>query len=289
MSWRVVRCYRCGLRLWAHADPECYWVGAALLPQGGAPYGEARATVREALRRAAAQRVLARRWRLRPRAPWEVRRTADGWECRIYPWFARGPHPPLRARTLRGLRWLCAQYVRAQRDRDIYAHIARWPSGAPLGPQRMADGTLAGWRWWSIAPDGHLRSPHQDVPWLAPRCACRAAQWDDDAALRGRAGIHAVHPAGHGGPPRDAMIRWLRRDVPLLAVGLVAGWGRVVVGEDGWRAEHAAAQLIYVPRGCLRRVARRYPRVPVRALDALSRDLASGALRSEPVELSDAV
>lgn len=268
--WPLQRCRR-GV-LWAATSP--YGAALYVVTAGARPGQTERGTWgrRAALRAYAAQRLLERRYGRRFAARWEVEyvgvaERARRWQARRSGWADSYACAP----TLRSLRGQLARRLRALRAspyRDPRAG-ARWP-----------DGTLAGWRAWRVREDGALVSPVWGTRWDAPRCRCDAERWNDSAALRGVAGVHAYWPGVAGYLPRGlgTDVERAQQGQPV-AVGLVAGWGRVVVGEDGWRAEHAAAQLIYVPSALVAAVQRAYPHLPVRCVDDLVPDIRSGRVR----------
>lgn len=114
-------------------------------------------------------------------------------------------------------------------------------------PSKTAPDTL-GWRAWRW--DGRvLRSPHQHTTWETREL--RADAWDDAAALRGKAGIHARRV------PRD----WLRAGWPddgpnegrlphhdsAVVTGIVERFGRYVLGTTGWRAEIVIIRELCAP------------------------------------------
>jgi hypothetical protein len=134
---------------------------------------------------------------------------------------------------------------------------ARWP-----------DGTLAGTRLMAVDHDGLLRSPAQRTAW--DRAALSAGEWTDAAALRGATGIHASWPAIGGvelpGEVR-ALVHATRSAGLRLRLGLdraiayVAGYGRCVTGDLGWRAERVLLLRVVCAPQMLERIRARYPEI----------------------------
>lgn len=115
-------------------------------------------------------------------------------------------------------------------------------------PDSAAPDTL-GWRCWLWdSALKRLRSPHRGTVW---RTACLSAEhWSDEGAVRGVSGIHARRM------PQD----WLRAgwiymghqegdisDARLLVHGIVERFGRYVLGDRGWRAEHVMIHELAAP------------------------------------------
>ena len=96
---------------------------------------------------------------------------------------------------------------------------------------RAADGALVGWRTWAIRGD-MLESPSQSTLWAGAELVAQALVTSGGA--RDAPGIHASWSRRHGDykayAPRSG--RWV--------IGRVRGYGRYVVGPEGWRAERVA-------------------------------------------------
>jgi hypothetical protein len=134
---------------------------------------------------------------------------------------------------------------------------------------RLPDGGLVGVRTLRVLDDGRLQSPQRQTVWTGP--SLTAQTWTDTGALRDECGVHAIWPGR--ADPRNQInlllerIRQYRGCVPdCLAVGVVAGYGRYVAGEDGWRAEQQVLQAVFTSPKFAPLIARRYPDVPVEAL-----------------------
>jgi len=138
---------------------------------------------------------------------------------------------------------------------SAYRRSRRLKARTAVVGARADDGGLLGWREW-LYYDNVLVSPHQLTAW--DRAGLRADRWSDAALVRGEAGIHAHWP-----PRRHSTIRR-----PLDAgriVGIVAGYGRCAVGDEGWRAEHVVIQTLFAQtREQAAALKQRYPDVVVR-------------------------
>lgn len=88
------------------------------------------------------------------------------------------------------------------------------------------DGTLRGVKRLIQDPHGNWVSPTYQVTW--ENGECHANVLDSELILRGKAGIHAVWA-----DQLDELNGYPGRLVELAA------WGTAVVGDLGWRAEHA--------------------------------------------------
>jgi len=184
------------------------------------------------------------------------------------------------APTLARLRRIVALQRRLHR---AFERRAQQPGARPDRDARWPDGTLVGWRYWHVTTDGYVASPFWPGLWSAPRGVLRARGWSTSKAVEGRGGIHAYWPAQDGHASKDMAARLAHEACDGLAMGLVAGWGEVVTGEIGWRAEYAAIQALYAPPWHVAALRRRYPHVPVEPL--MPAVLARGAsleLRSKP-------
>lgn len=156
-------------------------------------------------------------------------------------------------------------------------------------------GALVGWRLWlpSVTTDGvRLRSLMFPAYWrpgqpFRAACLCprrrpllrpwRRAREHAPVQLDSTCGVYAVDRIEHAMVYADHLpiARTLRG---CIVVGSVALWGRVVVGEHGWRAELAYPTHLYVgwskrtPASLAEQLLAdlRAYRVPVEALDARS-------------------
>ena len=110
---------------------------------------------------------------------------------------------------------------------------------------RWADGSLKGvkmLRWHK----GQVLSPHHSTVWTGAQLD--ALGWADGDAVRNEAGIHAIWPPGLE-DENAALQEWsgyAPRDRTEFTV-LVQGWGRSVMGDVGWRAEHVRLRSIISP------------------------------------------
>lgn len=124
---------------------------------------------------------------------------------------------------------------------------------------------VRGYRWWRVSPSGFLRSPWYGKAAWHPKsndatCLARPPSLWPRGWLR-------KHPSG---PPAAACgcglygLRRVPRGLgaafpwewdaaaagdPDLVFGVAEGWGRVVLGSNGWRAERARAAVLYVRPG----------------------------------------
>lgn len=111
-----------------------------------------------------------------------------------------------------------------------------------------------GWRSWIWSPIAKkLMSPSQGTIWNEAELHCAA--WDENATVRGLAGIHArlvpqdwtkatsseVRPSSdwqHHGPGQFS---------PPTITGIVERFGRFVLGTEGWRAEWVVIRKLHAP------------------------------------------
>jgi hypothetical protein len=125
-------------------------------------------------------------------------------------------------------------------------------------PSRLWDSRL-GWRVWVLADDGYLASPVRGSKWVSP--ALTAEQWNESDSLRGVAGIHALRLPSNW---RHAL--WFHDlNVGSYAIfGIVERFGRAIIGEDGWRAEHAIIRALVAPDAeAAAALALRYPEIEI--------------------------
>ena len=116
---------------------------------------------------------------------------------------------------------------------------------------RWADGTLKGIKTlkWE---GGAVWSPLHRAEWVGARLV--AQDYNPDEMVRGRGGIHAIWPPQMHGSLDDleasASLREFEgyaRQRPHEFTALVAGWGRSIMGDVGWRAEHCRIRVIISP------------------------------------------
>lgn len=125
---------------------------------------------------------------------------------------------------------------------------------ACTGPTLAVGRSLQGWREWSVTPDGlrgargRLWVPGVNTAECHGRYAVMLRVLDD---MLGSAGLatpgHTVEPWCTCG-----LYSWRRPDRighrPGRVAGVVEMWGRVLVGEHGYRAQHARVVAISGPR-----------------------------------------
>ena len=101
-----------------------------------------------------------------------------------------------------------------------------------------------GWRVWQwAARKERLRSPVQGTLWEG--VDLRIDNWSDASALRGVAGIHALHV-----PIDWRLAPWPAAavgKVPNAVTGIVERFGRYVLGTEGWRAEWVVIRKLLAP------------------------------------------
>jgi hypothetical protein len=162
-----------------------------------------------------------------------------------------------------------------------------------FGPEPVV-GPIRGYRWWLVDREGWLRSPWFGRTRWAPEgtvATCLATgrwfrhRWDrrhpKGAPSRdcdcGLYGLHGVPQP----EPGQALRPW-RQSVSAIAgegrcaFGVAEAWGRVLLGTEGWRAEHARPIALYInPMSSMARapslkaMSERYAVPVVRDLDAL--------------------
>jgi len=166
----------------------------------------------------------------------------------------------------------CTLEMHARLTRQsVAAFFRRQRSARPMVGHRLTDNGLAGVRLLRILPNGQLQSPQQQTLWQGPSLV--ASQWDTDSACRDASGIHALWPPCNLRVAIEAVAKRLAHYMGCdlsgdeAAYALVGGYGRYVIGTDGWRAEQQVLQALYVPTARQDEVARRYPEVPTDAID----------------------
>ncbi len=154
----------------------------------------------------------------------------------------------------------------------------------PWGDQiPTAVGEIRGYRCWAVEFEGGkpwLRSYYAHTRWI-PEHVLQAVCHRDQAAFRGMGADHEGEPAPAASctcgiyalaDPADPELRRLLGGSPqygqvaTVVGGQVALWGRVRVGEKGWRAEFARPIRLWwdpdrAQEGVVRALAERY-RVP---------------------------
>jgi hypothetical protein len=110
---------------------------------------------------------------------------------------------------------------------------------------RWADGTLKGiktFKW----EDGSVWSPMHRAEWVNARLA--AKNFFEGQAVRGEGGIHAIWPQGaiDNLKALDEFSGYAPRGSSSFTA-LVSGWGRCVMGDVGWRAEHCRIRSVIIP------------------------------------------
>lgn len=111
---------------------------------------------------------------------------------------------------------------------------------------RWADGSLKGMKtfvWDSRL--GEVRSPLYTVAWSSAKHT--AENFVAGTEVRNEGGIHAIWPP-RGLDDEASFEEWLEyvpRDRKAF-MALVSGWGRTVMGDVGWRAEHARIVTVVV-------------------------------------------
>lgn len=110
---------------------------------------------------------------------------------------------------------------------------------------RWGDGSLKGLKTL-VWKDRAVRSPLHKVVWEGGKLV--AQEFYTGQGVRGEGGIHAIWPAGT--KDNDAALREFAgyaRRTPTQFTALVNGWGRCVMGDVGWRAEHCRIRVIISP------------------------------------------
>lgn len=118
---------------------------------------------------------------------------------------------------------------------------------------RWADGTLKGIKMLKLdwrRENGERRyivcSPHQGTEWTS--ALMLAKDFAEGTEVRGAGGIHAIWPPSIE-EDCAALGEWdsyrpKRKDEFTV---LVSGWGRAIMGDVGWRAEHVRLRTIIQP------------------------------------------
>lgn len=133
-------------------------------------------------------------------------------------------------------------------SRSLVASTIRWHrSILPRVNARDEYGMLLGVRYFKINEDFHLASPHMGTVWETSTLT--ATTWSDEDAVRGKYGIHASWPTR--GSQVIPSIDY--KNTQGLVIGQVRGHGRTVLGTEGWRAEKAIIDTIYLPQALFSR------------------------------------
>lgn len=136
-------------------------------------------------------------------------------------------------------------------SRALIASAVRWDRQMQPHVNAKDDfGYLLGVRYFKLSEDFHLVSPHQKTVWESN--VLTATAWNDDEAVRGKAGIHAAWPtkSGRVTPRIDFEIKDVEQ---ITLIAKVRGLGRFVTGETGWRAEKVIIDTMYLPSSLLGR------------------------------------
>jgi hypothetical protein len=198
---------------------------------------------RQALKRYAEQRMIGRSTRAERigRRYW-----------RVVPGTRRGPRNYIQYQG-RLTRQAVAKQIRDRRASEL------------MRMSRLQDGGLDGWKVLRTDHCGVLYSPQQGTEWAGPSLVAQA--WDESAVYRGTCGCHAMWPVRGGTLASTRTLTSHRYEgcAPTEATcyARVAGYGRYVAGEDGWRSEQQVLQAVYAPPQYRDAIARRYPDVPV--------------------------
>lgn len=116
---------------------------------------------------------------------------------------------------------------------------------------RWADGTLKGIKTlkWS---GGGVWSPLHRVEWVGARLVAEA--YNPDEGVRNKGGIHAIWPPQLHGTLDELEASTSLREFEGYArrrhdefTALVSGWGRSIMGDVGWRAEHCRIRCVISP------------------------------------------
>lgn len=99
---------------------------------------------------------------------------------------------------------------------------------------RTSAGEIVGWRVWAVGEDGLLVSPAQHTSWTCS--TLEADRFEKGCVVRSAAGIHATW-----GPPNEEPTQ-----ASGQVVGRVRGRGEYAAGPEGWRAEVAEIDKLWV-------------------------------------------
>lgn len=109
---------------------------------------------------------------------------------------------------------------------------------------RWADGALRGLKTF-LWRRGEVLSPLHRTPW--PGGKLTAENFFPSETVRGEGGIHAIWPPrGLEDAGLDEFEQYVPREAQAFSA-LVKGWGRCVMGDVGWRAEHCRIAAVVQP------------------------------------------
>jgi hypothetical protein len=149
------------------------------------------------------------------------------------------------------------------------------PNGNVKGYRMPPGDNTLGWRAWEWDDRAHaLRSPAQGNLWTEPELRCD--KWEQDDAVRGRGGIHALWPVPKGWQDKDS--KWFAPD-PTTVVGIVERFGHYVLGEDGWRAEWVVIKELAAEASIIEAVRKAYPDITVHLRAPIYYDAVTAPLR----------
>lgn len=116
--------------------------------------------------------------------------------------------------------------------------LHRWPDGCLLGLKLL--------KWESYDGEYVVMSPHRLTVWNGTRLT---ADNIPEARLRNEEGIHAIWPPREKEGAQDDEIAVYSPKKSKQFWAAVAGWGRCVTGDVGWRAEHVEIRrAITIPK-----------------------------------------
>jgi hypothetical protein len=190
-----------------------------------------------------------------------------------------------------------AKAVKAKMNKAIADEISQYDKHTETGDRAPDElGTVKGWRAWRIE-----REPDKDgqvwlhsvsrgyvwVPFEKARASCANCEsmdpLDSDCTPGDKCGCGFYtartlpHLRSMGYHSYNA-----QANGPVTIVGKVANWGKVIPGTQGWRAEYAYPETLYVPFEVARVIARPLANtygVPVVLMNLLDPDAKPGRLR----------
>ncbi len=124
-------------------------------------------------------------------------------------------------------------------------HSATEPAGANVGaiweqsliPILDEDGAALGYRTWRVSASGELRAVHRDSSWVRGFTTSACQSCGSSLLPRCKCGLYAHSRIWM------AASDWGEN---TSALGVVRGWGDVLVHETGWRAQHAQVLAVIV-------------------------------------------
>lgn len=110
----------------------------------------------------------------------------------------------------------------------------------------LAVGKALGLRRWKLTTDGYLESPIQTYYWEGGenRAGCDSVMSSAFPAYL-REEFHQFKRCSCGFYALSSKERL--NDYPGPIIGVLEGWGKVVIGEKGWRSEKGAVKAIVLP------------------------------------------